>query len=48
MIAIGTGISPSFAGQAAGDSTPGGATDVWLWEAGIGLLWEAGIYMKTE
>jgi len=32
----------------AGDSTPGGASDVWLWEAGIGLQWETGIFMLTE
>ena len=31
-----------------GDPTPGGASDVWLWEDGIGLLWESGIFMLTE
>lgn len=31
-----------------GDTTPGGASDVWLWEPGIGLLWETGIFMLTE
>lgn len=30
------------------DSTPGGAANVWLWEAGIGFLWEPGIFMLTE
>jgi len=31
-----------------GDTTPGGVSDVWLWEPGIGLLWETEIYMLTE
>lgn len=31
-----------------GDTTPGGTSDVWLWETGIGLLWETGIFMLTE
>ena len=32
----------------AGDTTPGGSSDVWLWEDGIALCWEADIYMLTE
>jgi len=32
----------------AGDSTPGGSSDVWLWEADIGLQWETSFYMTTE
>lgn len=31
-----------------GDTTPGGASDVWMWEGGIGLLWEPGISMLRE
>lgn len=31
-----------------GDSTPGGASDVWMWEDGIGMQWEAGIFMTIE
>lgn len=31
-----------------GDSTPGGATDVWLWEDGIGMQWEAGYFIQTN
>lgn len=31
-----------------GDSTPGGATDVWLWETGIGMQYETGIFIPTE
>lgn len=31
-----------------GDSTPGGATDVWMWEADTGVLWESGYFMQTE
>jgi len=30
------------------DSTPGGTADVWLWETGIGLQWETGIFMSIE
>lgn len=39
------GAGPSGAG---GDPTPGGVSDVWLWEDGIGLLWETNIFMLTE
>jgi len=31
-----------------GDSTPGGASDVWMWEDGIGMQWETGIFMSIE
>lgn len=31
-----------------GDSTPGGATDIWLWEDGIGMQWETGINIKLD
>ena len=30
------------------DSTPGGGSSVWMWEAGQGLLWESGSFMLTE
>lgn len=31
-----------------GDATPGGASDVWMWEDGIGFLWELGVFMSIE
>lgn len=31
-----------------GDSTPVGATDVWLWEGGTAMQWEAGIFIQTN
>ena len=31
-----------------GDSTPGGATDVWMWEDGSGMLWETGYFIQTN
>lgn len=31
-----------------GDSTPGGSSDVWCWETGIGLQWESGVFMTIE
>jgi hypothetical protein len=31
-----------------GDSTPGGASSVWMWEAGQGVLWESDSFMLTE
>lgn len=31
------------------DATPGGSTDIWLWEAGdYGMMWEAGIYIQLN
>lgn len=30
------------------DTTPGGATDVWLWEPGIGLQWESGSFIQLD
>lgn len=30
------------------DTTPGGTTDVWLWEDGIGMLWENNAFIITE
>lgn len=30
------------------DSTPAGPNDVWMWEDGIGLQWETGIFMRIE
>ena len=47
MAGISVGISVAWGGVPI-DSTPGGATDVWLWESGIGVLWESGYFMKTE
>lgn len=45
-IALGLGL---YRGpRESGDTTPGGATDVWLWEDGIGFAWETGILMLTE
>lgn len=41
---FGTGMS----GGGGGDTTPGGATDVWMWEADTGVLWESGYFMQTE
>jgi hypothetical protein len=32
----------------ASDSSPGGFSDVWCWEEGIGLQWETDIFMTTE
>jgi len=32
----------------AGDSTPGGSTDVWCWETGIAMQWESGIFIQTN
>lgn len=31
------------------DGTPGGGTDVWLWESGnFAMQWEAGIYIQLD
>ncbi len=30
------------------DSTPGGATDVWEWEGGLGMQWEATFYIQLD
>jgi hypothetical protein len=48
MLTIGIGIAIPAAAPLGGDSTPGGASNVWLWEDGIGLLWEPGIFMLVE
>lgn len=48
MPAIGVSLGVGFNPQSVGDTTPGGASDVWLWEDGIGLQWETGIFMLTE
>ena len=48
MLTIGISISIPSAAPPAGDTTPGGSSDVWLWEDGIALCWEADIYMLTE
>lgn len=34
--------------RGSGDSTPGGTTDVWMWEDGIGLLWETNIPISLD
>ena len=34
--------------KSVGDSTPGGSSDVWLWEADLGLQWETDTFMTTE
>jgi hypothetical protein len=34
--------------QSPRDSTPGGTTNVWVWEDGLGLLWEDDIFAPTE
>lgn len=47
MIAHGTGHGVSFGGVP-GDTTPGGSSDVWLWETGICMQWETGIFILTE
>jgi hypothetical protein len=31
-----------------GDSSPGGATDIWCWETGIAMQWETGIFIQTN
>ena len=36
------------AGALGGDTTPGGSSNVWMWEDGIGLLWEPGYFMTIE
>jgi len=35
-------------GGADGDTTPGGSSDVWCWEADIGLQWETGINIQLD
>lgn len=30
------------------DSTPGGAVDVWAWEAGLGMLWETALFISLD
>lgn len=30
------------------DSTPGGATDVWEWEDGEGMLWETALFISLN
>lgn len=30
------------------DSTPGGGTDVWMWEEGLGMQWEATFYIQLD
>ena len=35
-------------GGGVSDSTPGGGSSVWMWEAGQGLLWESSSFMLTE
>ena len=42
------GFGLSLTKQILLDSTPGGSIDVWLWEDGIGLQWETGIFISIE
>jgi hypothetical protein len=35
-------------GSVSGDSSPGGPASVWLWEAGIAMQWEAGIFITID
>lgn len=37
-----------LSGAPISDTTPGGLTDVWCWEAGIGMQWEAGINIQIN
>lgn len=30
------------------DATPGGVTDVWEWEHGLGMQWETGIFVQLN
>ena len=45
MAALGLALGLPFGSP---DSSPGGASNVWLWEDGIGMQWEAGIFILTE
>jgi len=45
MLSLGLKLG-SFIG--AGDSTPGGPTDIWLWEDAIGVLWEDGYFIQLD
>jgi hypothetical protein len=31
-----------------GDTTPGGVTDVWEWEDGLGMQWETGTFIQLN
>ena len=48
MLALGIPSLTIDGGVIGGDSTPGGASSVWMWEAGQGVLWESGSFMLTE
>ncbi|MFZ2278221.1 MAG: hypothetical protein WAW39_10495 [Prosthecobacter sp.] len=45
MIGLGLAL-PLF--QPPRDITPGGATDVWEWEAGLGMQWETNMNTPVE
>ncbi len=45
MIALGLAL-PLM--QPPRDNTPGGATNVWEWEDGIGMQWEAGLCVQLD
>jgi hypothetical protein len=44
---IGLGLALPLA-QPPRDSTPGGATDVWEWEDGLGMQWETGSFIQLN
>jgi hypothetical protein len=48
MPALANGLGLSRTRFGGGDSTPGGATNVWMWEAGIGIQWETGYFIQTN
>ena len=43
LIGVGMGINVSEAGNAFV-----GASNIWMWENGIGFQWESGIFMNVE
>ena len=35
-------------GSVSGDASPGSSSSIWMWEAGIAMQWEAGIFIEID